>query len=262
MTPPTPWRLAALLLSLSAATTARAQLPPPPPSKEDQAKIASLQRLLTEIEPDRKAFQKRLPVAHFLHLLEKQLPKDKRISLRLDAEAFGKDFNRVAALPIQLQPAPRRLSAILHQVCSYIRSYGIPADYRIWPTHFAITTPEKARYTHIYDVRDLLDRSLLLELLERNGGVFALSGNEVAEHLKDTDGAHLLVHLILCTTGAKNWSGTATAPWMIRVVNGTQLVVYTNSWTHEAINDLLRDFRRLRDLAVVMNARLYEVDRA
>jgi hypothetical protein len=255
---PTPYRLAALLLWLGAATVVSAQMPPAP-SREEQTKIAAVEKLLGEIQVKTEAFQKAVPLAHFLHALEKQLPK--RISLHLDAEAFGKDFIALASTPVRLPPFPKRMSLFTVLRIALSKIENTPVDYRIGPAEFAITTPQKALYTHTYDIRDLLERSLLLDLLEMNVAVLG-EGSAVAEALKDTDGVALLVRLILCEIDPESWSPTAAVPGKIRVVNGTRLVVHTNGTRHGQIEDLLTGIRRLRDLAVVMNARLYEVERA
>src|SRR5947209_6818296 len=108
-------RTAALLLALSLATSGLSPTPADagagvePATEQDRA-VRRIQRLLDEELLDAGALQKDMPLTAFLHALEKQLPEGKKVALRLDRDAFGKDLARVAETPVHLPAPPRRLS--------------------------------------------------------------------------------------------------------------------------------------------------------
>lgn len=103
---------------------------------------------------DTKPFQEEMPLAKFLQVLEKQLPKEKNVKLRIDAAAFGDDFCDVAKTPIRLPEYPKRLN--LRTALSVARSkIAADTDWRLGDSEFIITTPERAAYTAVHDLQNI-----------------------------------------------------------------------------------------------------------
>src|SRR5438067_10218399 len=131
-----------------------------PADKPDDA-LQRTQRLLDEELIESKHFRQEVPLAKFLTDLEARLPKEKKLSLRLDEDAFGGKAAEVAATPMLLpaSPAKTTLRAVLEIALTRIKT---KADYRIGPREVAITTPPRALYTARYDIRDLVEKPKLL----------------------------------------------------------------------------------------------------
>jgi hypothetical protein len=178
-----------------------------------------------------------MPLAKFLAALEQRLPKDKRVALRIDREAFGKKADDVAASPVALPPVPTRMSVLtaLRLALSQVKT---PVDYRLGPNEFVITTPERAVYSARYDIRDLVMRP-------GRGGTAVV----------DTERAKSVVKEILRGPARDDRPS-------LEVLNGTRLVVRGNAARHGEVSDVIAALRRLDDLAVIVRARLYEVDNA
>src|SRR5437867_2866661 len=82
-------------------TTSPPATPATEPAKKPDDAIQTIQRLLDEELVEVKHFQKELPLAQFLTALEKHLPKEKKLSLRIDKDAFGSKSAEVAATPMR-----------------------------------------------------------------------------------------------------------------------------------------------------------------
>src|SRR5947207_8214158 len=78
-----------------------------PAAKQDDA-LQQIQRLLDEKLIDAKDFRKEVPLARFLADLEAHLPKEKKLSLRIDEDAFGSKAAEVAATPMVLPASPAK----------------------------------------------------------------------------------------------------------------------------------------------------------
>src|SRR5205823_4429008 len=74
---------------------AHAQLPADAAKIQDEAR-ERIQKLLDEQLIETMPFQQPLPLAKMLAVVEKQLPKDKKVALRIDEEALGNQFAEVA----------------------------------------------------------------------------------------------------------------------------------------------------------------------
>src|SRR5207248_332797 len=131
-----------------------------PAKKQDEA-IQTIQRLLDEQLVEAKHFAKEMPLAQFLAALENHLPKEKKLSLRIDKDAFGKKSAEVAATPMRLPASPAKTS--LRTVLGLaVKKIKTRADYRIGPREVVLTTPQRALYTTTYDIRDLIEKPRLL----------------------------------------------------------------------------------------------------
>jgi hypothetical protein len=122
-------------------------------------------------------------------------------------------------------------------------------DYAVRPAGVVITRPRLAAREVVYDVRDAVEQAPLL--LPNLKTMFGDSFPDVPAG----DGPAVLVRVLANAVELRPWE-------TVQVLNRTRLVVYAAPRRHEEIADLLEAVRRLAGVAVVMNARLYEVDRA
>src|SRR5437879_3947343 len=65
-------------------------------SKSDQ-NIARIQQFLSEASIDTKGWPKEMSLTELLKTLEAGLPRNKKITLRIDEKAFGKNLPRIAS---------------------------------------------------------------------------------------------------------------------------------------------------------------------
>src|SRR5262245_47462453 len=153
MTPLIRTGLAVLCCSLAQAAPAQ---PPATADKKPEQKIATIRRLLGEVMIDTRAFQTEMPLSRFLQslhvaqvvqMVQGRLAPGKGVAVRIDEEAFGKRAADVSQTPVKLPPFPKRmtLGTALRIALSKVGD-RTEVDYRIWPTHVAITTPERALY--------------------------------------------------------------------------------------------------------------------
>jgi hypothetical protein len=128
---------------------------------------------------------------------------------------------------------------------------GGAALFLAWPGTFLAGQPGKPSdlYTVAYDVGDMVAKKTFWDL----GG----QRMDVREGLARS----LLQSLAEVSPGmAKQFLGKQSAH-SIQLVSGKTLEVHTDKKTHEQVKNLLEAFRRLLDLAVVVECGLYEVDR-
>src|SRR5262249_44072654 len=97
-------------------------------------------------------------------------------------------------------------------------------------------------------IRDILARMPLIRVKwqENQAGVF--HGQPQGDAVSD------LVRLTVNAMESRPWE-------TIDVLNGTRLAFFASPARQELLGDLLSALRRLADVSVVMNARLYAVDR-
>jgi hypothetical protein len=219
-----------------------------PPAKAQEEKIAETKDRFQEIQidtgdVDTGPFEKPLPFGKFLSRLEKQIPADKPLRLKIDEAAFGKDLNKVLEMEILIPIwSPRMhistlLRAALHRL-------PVPADFRYGPGEIIVTTPDRARFMAEYDVADLLKPEKSVTWHPSN--------------LPDDPVVGLLHHL---TSGSPHyWRPTTPGHGTIHLVNETRLVVDANADQHELVQNALDVLRRVADLAVVMKAKVVEVN--
>src|SRR5260221_12313654 len=81
---------AVALIVLIVTGTSAAQQPFAKPDPEIEANLARVEKLISATI-DTKDIPNDLPLADFLKALEAKLPKDTKLTLRVDAEAGGKD---------------------------------------------------------------------------------------------------------------------------------------------------------------------------
>jgi hypothetical protein len=255
--------LVALCFAVAAPHTGKAQPNPENnPDRKTEEKIAEIERWLEDVTVDVTPFEKKkLTIAQLLEALEQQLPKGKKISFRFDADALGKDLPAISRAPVTFAGAPRHLSVSTVLAVAMSQSHRRERlDYRVGPTHVTITTPERALCIRSYDIR---------ELLQRTDQLFAhLKKLNVHYRVADLrppgpdDGPALLVRVLLTSTAIGGMAAVPLTADNIRVLNGTRLEIRTNAKGHRDIAHLLADLGGQTDELVLMDACLYEVDRA
>lgn len=226
-------KLTAFLALVAVGTVGASSGRPQATPENDLKRVEAIQRvhLLLNQVVETAGFQKEQPLQAFLESVEKSLPKDARLALRIDRDAFGKQTADVEATPVSLPTVPRKmnLGTVLRLAMAQCK---VPVDYRIGTAEFVITTPARALYTHVYDIRSFTEKPGTARVIEEI--VSAIGSDHVTKDRQDREAVQLL--------------------------NGTRVVVRTNARRHDAIASVLAAFSRMDDLAVIVQARLYEVD--
>jgi hypothetical protein len=243
-------KLLAVLVALFAlGNTALAVQDRPARPEQDEEKVAQIQKRLGEPVPNTEGLQGKMSLSNFLTALEGKLPDGKKCLFQIDREAFGKDFPQVDGATVDLPVMKNALLAIVLRRA--LAQVPVPEiDFGIRPGGVVITSPQRAAYPRTYDVRLLLPR--VPSLLHYFGQQVPA---EVYQDIKPADGAALLPRLLMNAVDLRQWES-------VEVLNGARLVVVAGFSQQEEIATLLEALRRLDDVTVVMNARLYEVDRA
>jgi hypothetical protein len=233
--------ISAAIISLALADTAPGSPPAEGPreasSKQEEA-LRKTRQLLAEIisiEP------MEMPLAKLLAALEKQLPEAKKVSLRIDVHAFGKDANKILEAPIRL---PRMKKVSLWTVVRLaLRQVAFPTDYRFGADEALITTPAAALYTAVHPIRDLVENPAF----EPTQGLgVSLKPFDPLSNRKPDEKAAAVVRLIVSTIDSESWYPTTDSHGTIQVLNGTQLVIHANANRHEQVAELLESKTGLR----------------
>ena len=229
------------LLGLGMLSAARAQ-GTLEPDKKQEAAIRKIQQLLDARLLDRTVFAKEMPLEKLLDALAKQFPKDAKITLRFDRDAFGDNAAEIAATPIRLLPtsASTTVRFVLEQAISQLKS---KIDYRIEGVQVVVTTTKNAAFAVEYDIRDVIETP---ELVAESGAAWRKAS--------PAEKAGMVV--------GKSLSILEINPQSVLVLNGTRLAVQATGSQHSEIVQLVFLYRRLADLQVNTQARLYEVDDA
>jgi hypothetical protein len=211
-----------------------------------QKQVARMEKLVEEPLVDPQAFPDKMPLEELLKALQDHLPSDRKVALRLDRQALGKDLARVSKVQVRLPPAKVKVS--LHWVLCLVLDRVRPTvrlDYAVDAEGVLVTRPERALRQREYAVGEILPHvTRLVPTLEQGeSGTF--------HDIDPKDDLALLIHLLRLEPEER-----------LQVHNGIRLVVQAGPIRHDEIADILGALRRMCDVAVVMNARLYEVDRA
>jgi hypothetical protein len=234
----------------------QAQIAAEPDKKQAEA-FQKIQILLDERLVETKQFQKEMPLAKFLEAVEKQLPKGKKMALRIDKEAFGDKLAEVAATPMKLPANPKKTS--LRRVLELaIAAIKTKTDYRIAAGEVAITIPSRALHTVIYDIRDLLEKPEIFSYSAPNQArkILQLRQGDPAQK------AGLVVQSFVAAIDGFGEKPATAEHDTIEILNGTRLRINASAARHAQIDDMLQAYRRIGDLAVSMQVNLYEVDAA
>ncbi len=231
------------------------------PGQEDKAKsqpdaaFQKMQDLLDEDLVDTKTFQKETPLDKFLEVVTKRLPPGKQVTLGIDAGAFGDKLAQVAATPVLLPARPDKMS-LRRALETAMAKSKIKIDYRLDGTTVVITTPERALLTRVYDIRDIIAKSPTLAPLQGLEELMVTRPNEPARN------AAGIVPALLSALDGEGEQATPADAVAIQILNGNRLVIRANAARHAKIADILRVFRRSRDMVVYLEASLYEIDGA
>jgi hypothetical protein len=213
-----------------------------------QKKIARIQELLSEGPViDTVGFPEEMPLSKLLAAVRRQLPGDKKIALRLEETELGKEACRLAEAPVRCSGLRTTLSTILRKALRQVTkdeelAFGIRED------GIVITRAPRAVHSMVYDAGDIVRAMPLLLPSLKHVDVELFAG------VKSSDGMALLVRYLMIDIPLRPWE-------KIEIENGHRLSVRASYDTHEGIADTLKALRRTNDTAVIMNARLYEVDR-
>src|SRR5262245_34910569 len=236
---------------------------PVEPDKKQQEAIQRIQKLLDEVRIETKDFQKEMPLVRFLEAVEKQIPKDKKLSLRVDKKAFGDKYDDVAATPVVLRKGPKTMNltwVLLDVICNS----KTKIDYRVGINEVTITTPALALYTATHDIRELIEKpEALLAALAGHWTRGVPRPDAIAEVLRvrDADPAQrvpAVIKWLISGTDCFNKCGIVLNEDAVQVLNGTRLVIRGNAATHAEIARLLGMLRG--DMSVIVQTKLYEVD--
>lgn len=217
-------------------------------------RLARLQKFLsTYYDFDTPKLAKEKTLAQFLADLEKQLPHSMKLTIRLDREAFGDQADAVAATIVSFptDKSKQSLRALLHAALSNTKPR---ADYSLEPGAIIITVPKKARYRTEYEVGHLPNP----DLLKMKG-----PGSLESPDLIHGDLAAPIVQAIRglsWSVSPELWGALTADPDAIRLVNGSRLEINASPATHAEIYQFFRSLRRLADVSVRLQAKLYEVD--
>lgn len=243
----------------------QAQNPPEPDKARDEA-IQWIQRFLVAQQINTKVFAEPMPFSRFLDVLMQQLPDDKTISFRIDRQGFADKYAELAATSIVLPQStnPMSLNSVLQAASKQIK---IKHDYRLGAAQYVFTTPERALYTAAYDIRDILAKPETVGTIVPFGTLTAPSWNAFQANFegRNRDAAYKSARVVQALVAAIDGLSGEPAPFeraSIQVLNGTRLVIRTNSEKHAEVAALLAAFRRFGDLWVTVNTQLYEVDDA
>src|SRR5262245_5422332 len=224
-------RVAAVLLALGLTLSVHAQ---------DAAR--NTLTILADQRIDPKPFKEPMPLAKFLDAVEKQLPKDKRITLRIDGAAFGDKAKEVAATPIALPAWPARAQAALNLA---LATTTPESALHIDATQVIITPSHRAFFTIDHDLRGLATQPG--------------STDHGDDEPRSTDQAGEAAFLIRRLAAVTDLSAARKGE-TITVLNGTRLSIRTVGSRHAEILQALKIFARIGDLKVTTQCKLYEVD--
>jgi hypothetical protein len=231
------------------ACTAAAQEPPEPKEidKKTADAIAQVQSKLAEFI-ETKGLTEEIPLAKFLAVIEAKLSKDRKITVRLDEKAYGKELKEILATPVQLPPVPQRMTVGTALRLAMSQTAIDDVDIVVLPSGVLFTTARLGASSKAYDARDVVEQlPHLVPTMDQHQ-------RETLRGVDPRDGTALLVRL-LASIGLEDWES-------IQIRNAHRLIVYASARHHGEVFDLLAAIRRQADVAVIMHARLYEVDPA
>jgi hypothetical protein len=236
------WALAGLIC----VGPATAQDQGPDLERKTGERIVQVQKLLTKDIIAFKDFPDDMPFVKFLAAFESQLPEESKVWVRVDEEAFGKDWPTIAETRIRFAACNATIRTALRKVISQV---PVEMDIAVRPAGIVLTRPQLTAHRMAYDVRDLVEQMpRLLPQLKK-------SLPDIVEPLPVGDAAGLLARFVLTEVGLQPWE-------TVQVLNGTRLAVFAASGPQTDIAIRLDQLRWSLDNGVVVNARLYAVDRA
>jgi hypothetical protein len=259
--------LAALLLL---GGTAGAQPPKQAPKKMEELLGEARGRMSGVFHTN--VFQEKMPFSKFLQLLEKEIAKEKPFSIHFDREAFGNDADKMLNAEVNLPPVPARMvfNTALRLALAQAHIKGQEIEFTARPDTLVITTRDRSLFTVTYEIGDLLKHTrhlhqMFLEqakkprLIER----FGPGPQDFDSKADPAKPDEWIVRQLIALSPADRagWHGRTPAS-TIRLANGSKLIVHTTPSVHDHVYLNLAAWRQLLDVAVVMDAKLYAIDRA
>ena len=217
------------------------------PKPKAVSSLAEVQSILFDWAIDTEDLPRKMSLAKYLAALETKLPKDKKIAIRIDAEALSKQLPMVADSEIHIWPMKGICLATCLRIAFGQVDAGGELDWGVRPGAIVITRPRLAAYSVSYDVRDIIRQENLLANLKKRSADFY-------REIEPTDHLGLLVRLLANYVKLRPWES-------VEALNGMRLDIVATPVQHDEIDRHLSSLRHNPDL-VVMNARLYEVDKA
>jgi hypothetical protein len=235
----------------STPAAALAQSRPIPATEPDEKTIARIQKLLDEVEIETKDFKDKTPLAKFFATLEAKLPKDKKLTFQIDKQALGADFAKAGDALVKLAHGrgneKTRLRWALGAAVRQLPK-EIDVDYAFRGDGILLTRPKLATHRETYDIRDIV---ACMPSLRKDGLGFIQFG--MVRRQAESDDVTAFVRLANNGLDFRSWES-------MEILNRTRLAFIASPARHDEMRDLLTALRRLCDIRVVMNARLYEVD--
>ncbi|MCI0642929.1 MAG: hypothetical protein L0Y72_00875 [Gemmataceae bacterium] len=219
--------------------------------------IQQVQKLLDELLIETAVLEKAVPLAEYLTALEKQLPKEKRVELRIDKNAFGNRFAEVAATPVRMPSSSPKSMSLRHALELALRKIKVKADYRIGAWEIAITTPERALYTVVYDIRDLVEKPEIFSDSRWNA-----HDNLPLRNAHPVQTSARIVQFIQSAFDPPDGNFATPEIGRIEILNGAKMAIRSNASKHAVIDSAVSSLRRIADVAVILKSELYEVDQA
>jgi hypothetical protein len=253
-------RIVAICSLLAFCASASAQ---PANSTTKEVDQATLRQLHGHIPT--KPFHEKMAFAKFLALLGSEASREKPLSIRLDREAFGRDADGILNKEVSLPEFPHRMS--LHMALRLALSRGgVSDDYEIEYIARAgtilITTRDRSMYSVTYEIGELL--TLTVRLHEDFKRMAPATTESWFDAKADpTKPAEWVARQVFATTDPDRagWHKRIPAS-TLRIEHGTKMIVHTAPSVHEVIGSHLSMLRRMADLFVVVNCRVYALDRA
>ena len=234
--------LALVLTGVVCTASTRAYVDPEAAAQQRRAEIL---HMLMDTQVDLTDLPEEMPLDKFLAALEGKLPEGKKISLGIDDKAFCEMRAELNATKVRLSAFKGSLHSSLLRA---MHAATVEMDYAVRPTGVVLTSPRFAAHRAVYDVHDIVAQaSLLLSYWKKENP-------ELYQDLAPDAGAALLVRMVANAENLEPWES-------IDILNDSRLVVFASPRRQWSIDGLLQEQRRLLDNAVLMNARLYEVDR-
>jgi hypothetical protein len=215
---------------------------------DNQKKSAHIQQVLVDIRIDTTTFPEEMPFGQFLEAVRRQLPGEKKITLRLEEKELGKEACRLVDALVRCSGKRTTFRTILRKALRQVTK-DVELDYAIRKDGIVITRAPLAVRSVVYEVDDIVrDMPSLVPSFPNRFDA------DLFEDVESSDGIALLVRYLIFTCPPRPWE-------KMEILNGTRLVVLASTYNHEGIVETLESLRGLSDTAVIMNARLYEVDR-
>jgi hypothetical protein len=206
-------------------------------------------REIRETVIETTGFPEEMPLSKFLAALHRQLPRDKKIALRLEETELGKEACRLADAPVRCSGLRTTLSTLLRKAMRQAAA-DVDLDCDIREDGIVITRASAlVIHSSVYPAADVVREmpSLLPSLKRFDPDLFV-------EDVDSSDGLALLVRYLTFTCPLRPRE-------KIEILDRTRLAVRASIHGQDAFADTLQALRYMSDNAVIMNARLYEVDR-